>query len=89
MTIQLKRGVVLSEVDGQSVLTGSGRHAAYYKLNEVGTICLGLLLEGASTESAATTVAERYGVGVDQVRTDIDALVGDLMAADLVKAPKR
>lgn len=88
MTIQLKRGVVLSEADGQSVLTGSGRRAAYYRLNEVGTICLGLLLEGASAESAAKTVAEKYGVGAEQVRADIDSLVGDLVAADLVKATK-
>ncbi|GAA1532311.1 PqqD family protein [Brevibacterium picturae] len=89
MTIQLKRGVVFSEADGQSVLTGAGRRAAYYRLNEVGTISLGLMLEGASADAAAEIVSERYSVGVDQVRADIGALVDDLRAADLIRAPKR
>ncbi|GAA1486476.1 PqqD family protein [Brachybacterium fresconis] len=88
MNIQLKRGVVLREADGQSVLTGAGRRAAYYRLNEVGTICLKLLLEGSTREAASHTVAERYGVGADQVRADIDALIDNLRSADLVKVPR-
>lgn len=83
--MKLRRGVVLTEVNGQAVVTGVGRRASYYRLNSVAAASLQLLIEGHSVTSAAEEIATRCGVEPARVEADIETLLDKLQAEGLVK----
>lgn len=85
MTIQLTRGATFTETNEQAILTSGGRNALYYRLNQVGTRILKLLLEGKSEESVSNCVAKEFGVEAERVRLDLDNLLARLRDARLIQ----
>lgn len=82
--IQLKRGVVLTQADEQIVLTGTGRKASYFRLNEVGAIMLRSLLDDQEPATICSTIAGEYAVDIERVSGDMESLLASLRDADLI-----
>lgn len=82
---KLKRGVVLTRTGVQSVLTGTGRNAAYYRLNHIGTRMLDLMLEGVGDDAIALQLATEFEVSPSRVRSDLDQIVSSLVAEKLIQ----
>jgi len=80
--------VVSAELDGEVVLLNvvSG---VYYGLNDIGTQIWQRLAAGATCSELADEFIEVYDVEPDRLRSDIEALMGRLLAAGLVRADER
>ena len=57
----------------------------YYSLDGAGGQVWALLAAGHGVETSALALAAAYGIAVDGVRTDVAALVGELVAEGLVE----
>jgi hypothetical protein len=79
---RLERDVTLIQQDGEARLLDM-RRGRFYALDELGTRLLALTLE-AGPEEAARRVAEDYDVPAEQVRADLDALLGKLQRRRLL-----
>lgn len=55
----------------------------YFSLNPVATDIWMRLQDGESIDAVVTGIAEKYAVGTDAVRQDLDELLADLRAAKL------
>lgn len=69
--------------DGLTLL--DKRCGALYHLNHTGAVILAALIDdGGTVESAVTSLVDRYGIGEEQARTDVTALVESLRVHGLV-----
>jgi len=84
MTLKLRDGVSAADTDyGMALLDeDSGR---YWNLNPTAALALRTLLDGASTAQAVRELTEQYAVDADTASQDVEALLGDLRSAGLVK----
>jgi hypothetical protein len=84
MTLALRDGVAAADTDyGITLLdTDSGR---YWTLNPTAALALRTLLDGGTTAQAVQQLTEQYAVDAGIAGADVEALVGELRAADLVK----
>lgn len=85
MSLRLRAGVSLTETDDGMVLLDE-RSGQYWQLNSSGALTLQRLLEGATPEDAAKTLAARYPISQEQAGGDVTALVESLRAAQLVSS---
>ncbi|MGH8932798.1 MAG: lasso peptide biosynthesis PqqD family chaperone [Egibacteraceae bacterium] len=83
MMLRLRQHVSTTDTDGGLVLLDE-RAGRYWQLNWTGTLVLRHLLEGASPQDAAETLANRYAVTAEQAATDVDALLEHLRTVGLV-----
>ncbi|MEV8636249.1 PqqD family peptide modification chaperone [Streptosporangium sp. NPDC051023] len=86
MTIRLNKGVALQEVDGQAVLVGTGRNAAYWRVNGTALFILKRLLDGETVGEVVDAVTQTHDIDRARVKADIDQLVGALVESRLILA---
>jgi len=84
MTLKLRDGVSAADTDyGMALLDeDSGQ---YWNLNPTAALALRTLLDGASTAQAVRELTEQYEVDADTASQDVEALLGELHSAGLVK----
>jgi hypothetical protein len=84
MTMALRDGVTAAATDyGTTLLdTDSGQ---YWTLNPTAALALRTLLDGGTAAQAAQALTEEYAVDADTAGRDVEALVGELRAAGLVR----
>ena len=82
--VRLRHGVSTAEVDYGTVLLDEAR-GQYWNLNPTGVLVLEVLLNGGTTEDAASALAEEYAIDLETARRDIDDLVGALTSSGLVE----
>ena len=85
MSLRLCADVSELETDEGMVLLDE-RAGRYWQLNRTGTFIVRTLLEGSTPQEIAKTLAQRHGVSVEQVTTDVAVLVERLQTAGLVTA---
>ncbi len=61
------------------------RNSTYLSANASATILWRRLVSGATRDDLAAELVDRFGIGVEQARTDVDAFVGDLGAQGLLE----
>ncbi|MBE3015300.1 PqqD family protein [Microbispora sp. NEAU-D428] len=84
MAIRLNKGIVLQEVDGQAVLVGTGRNAAYWRINGTALLMLKRLLDGNTAAEVVESIARTHDIDRLRVKADIDQLIAALVQARLV-----
>lgn len=84
MRIRLAPGTTLTNVEGKDVLF-SVRTGDSYGLNETAARMVRLAVE-SGLDDAATLLAEEYGVSRDEIRSDLDELVRELVHLKLAEA---
>jgi len=85
MSLRLCADVSELETDEGMVLLDE-RAGRYWQLNRTGTFIVRTLLEGSTPQEISKTLAQRHGVSVEQVTTDVAVLVERLQTAGLVTA---
>ena len=81
--ITISEEALYQEVNGETVILDL-KSESYFGLDEVGTRIWQLLSEYGNIQRTYDTMLEEYDVQPDQLKTDIDALVGNLKEAGLV-----
>lgn len=84
MRIRLAPGTTLTSVEGKDVLF-SVRSGDSYGLNETAARMVRLALE-MGLDDAATKLSEEYGVAREELRGDLDELIGELVQLKLAEA---
>ena len=84
MTLILRDGVAAADTDyGITLLDeDSGQ---YWTLNPTAALALRTLLDGGTTAQAVQELTEQYAVDAGTAGRDVEALVGELHSAGLVK----
>jgi hypothetical protein len=84
MTLKLRDGVSAADTDyGMALLDEDS--CQYWNLNPTAALALRTLLDGASTAQAVKELTEQYAVDADTASQDVEALLGELRSAGLVK----
>ena len=88
MTFKLRDGVSAADTDyGITLLDeDSGQ---YWNLNPTAALALRTLLDGGTPAQAVQELTEQYAVDADTASRDVEALVGELRSAGLVKEQPR
>lgn len=82
--VRCNRDSVAAEVvDGEAIILNL-ETGAYYSLDQAGARIWQLLEHGLDTPAIAARVAEEYDAPAEAVASDVDALVADLLAEQLV-----
>jgi hypothetical protein len=85
MKYQLTQDQVSSKVAGETVILNHSK-GAYYGLNEVGVLVWEELEKGPQTiESLCEVITQAYEVDNETCRTDVTALLKDLVSEKLVE----
>jgi hypothetical protein len=84
MTLALRDGVAAADTDyGITLLDeDSGQ---YWTLNPTAALALRTLLDGGTVAQAVEALTEQYAVDAGTAGRDVDALVGELHGAGLVR----
>ena len=85
MKYQLQEHVSLTTVDDDAVLLDLDK-GHYFGLNHVGTQFLQMIEKGFGHEQVITEIAQRYTIDYNQVKDDIDDLIGQLMEQNLLQS---
>ncbi|MGH8900182.1 MAG: lasso peptide biosynthesis PqqD family chaperone [Egibacteraceae bacterium] len=83
MTLRLRADVSTTDTDDGLVLLDE-RASRYWQLNPTGALVLRALLDGATVQEAAETLADQHTVTTERAAADIAALLEHLRAAGLV-----
>jgi hypothetical protein len=70
-------------IDGEAIIINLAS-GMYYSLDKTGALVWMLIGDGYSPEECADVLGGRFSVPVDRVREDVDRLVNDLVAQNLV-----
>ena len=70
-------------IDGEAIIINVAS-GVYYSLDNVGAAIWGLLETGAPLEDCLAALVRRYAVSEDRVRPDLEGLVSQLLAEDLI-----
>ncbi|MDQ4033554.1 MAG: lasso peptide biosynthesis PqqD family chaperone, partial [Actinomycetota bacterium] len=84
MTLKLRNGVSMTEVDYGTVLLDEER-GQYWNLNPTGALILQTLLGDGTADQAARALVEQYAVEVDTASLDVQQLVEELCSAGLIE----
>lgn len=84
MTLKLRNGVSITEVDYGTVLLDEER-GQYWNLNPTGALILQTLLGDGTIDQAARTLAEQYAVEIDTANSDVQQLVDELCSVGLIE----
>ncbi|MFI1259067.1 lasso peptide biosynthesis PqqD family chaperone [Streptomyces netropsis] len=82
MTFTLKQDVTVTETEHGTVLLDQ-RRSCYFQLNSTGSLILRALLDNSSPEHAASVLTKRYGISIQQARTDVTKLLSALTTEQL------
>jgi hypothetical protein len=77
--------VLVREVGDEMVLLNTASEQ-YHSLNDVGRRCYELLGAGASIEETVAAICGEYDVDATQARSDIEALLPELVGSGLLRA---
>ena len=83
-TIRIPDDVLVSELDGESVLLKL-KSECYFGLDETGTRLWKLLVTSGSIEEAYETALAEFDVEPDRLRTDIVELLDRLLEQGLIE----
>ncbi len=84
MTLKLRNGVLLAEVEYGTALLDEDR-GEYWNLNPTGALVLQTLLAGGTPDEAARTLAAQYAVDPGTAERDVQELLDELHSARLVE----
>jgi hypothetical protein len=76
--------VATSDLHGELVLLNFATET-YYGLDEVGARMVTVLTEGPSIEDGVKTLCEEFDVEEEQLRADVQRLIGELLDGGLVE----
>lgn len=85
MALTLLPGVLVRQVGDEAVVLGSGRDAAYWRLNPTARQMLELLLDGREPGTVASVIADAAGAEPTRVEDDVRAFVDSLVCAGLAR----
>ncbi|HEX6090404.1 MAG TPA: PqqD family protein [Gemmatimonadales bacterium] len=86
---QLRSGDVTGKViDGEAIIMNLAT-GAYYSMDGVGAALWELLEQGCSREESVSALAERFDVAREMLERDVDAVVDDLLAEELLVVAER
>jgi hypothetical protein len=85
MRVSVSEDVVARDLAGEAVLLHLGT-GTYFGLNAVGTRIWHLLAEHQSTEAVLPLLLQEFDTDELQLRRDLDALVAQLLAKQLLVA---
>ena len=83
MQVTIPENVVVRELAGEAVLLHLGT-GVYFGLDAVGARIWQLLAERQDTEAVLTLLLQEYDVDEFQLRLDLDALIAELIAEQLL-----
>ena len=75
--------VVWREVDGQVIILDL-KTSTYLSTNATGTYLWGLLQEDKATDDLEAALVDKYGVGPDRAKQDVDAFLDMLRSNELL-----
>jgi hypothetical protein len=84
--VQVPSDVLLSELDGESVLLNL-KTETYFGLDEVGTRMWSAVTTADSIQAAYETLMAEYAVEPDRLREDLAALLDKLLDNGLLEVP--
>jgi len=82
--VKISPDVLSQEVCGETVLLDL-KNESYFGLDEVGTRIWQLLQEKGDTDYVSEKILEEYDVQEDQLRNDIEGLIGKLVEEGLIE----
>ena len=82
--VRATEGTLFRELQGESVLLNLGSES-YFGLDEVGTRMWVVLTAADSIQASYESLLAEYDVEPEQLREDLDALIGKLVAHGLVE----
>lgn len=86
MAVALRPGILLAETEyGMALL--DQKSGEYWTLNPTAALVLETVLDGKTTQQAVAALTGRYDVTADLAEQDVERILGELRAADLVVAP--
>ncbi|MGH3771935.1 MAG: lasso peptide biosynthesis PqqD family chaperone [Pseudonocardiaceae bacterium] len=88
MTVRLRAEVSTADTDDGMVLLDE-RAGRYWRLNATGARVLRLLLEGATPQHVAQSLADRHAVSTERVAADVAALLDRLRTAGLLTGHRK
>jgi hypothetical protein len=84
MTLELRDGVSAADTD-YGIMLLDEESGQYWNLNPTAAVVLRTLLDGGTPEQAVHELTGQYRVDADTASRDVQELVGELHAADLVR----
>jgi hypothetical protein len=84
MTFTLRDGVAAADTDYGTTLLDEDS-GQYWTLNLTAALALRTLLDGGTTAQAVQALTEQYAVDAATASGDVEALVGELHTAGLVR----
>lgn len=84
LTFSISPDVLAQELDGETVLLDL-KSDKYFGLDPVGTRVWQLLGEGENSEAIVDRMVDEFDVEIGQLRQDLEALLGELSGAGLIK----
>lgn len=84
MKVVVPEGVLVRELEGESVLLNLNSES-YFGLDEVGTDMWRALTTSESVEVAYRKLLAQYDVDGEQLRQDLDGLIGKLVEQGLIE----
>ncbi|MFD8499794.1 lasso peptide biosynthesis PqqD family chaperone [Amycolatopsis sp. NPDC059657] len=83
MAWRLRDHVSIARTEYGSVLLDQ-ELGKYWQLNETGTLIAEELAAGSAEQEICGRLTAEYDIGAEQARADVDALIAELLAADMV-----
>lgn len=81
--MKLATAVTMVETDyGWVLLDEAG--GGFFSLNPSGVLAVQTMLDGGGVDDAVTAITDRYDVDAGTARADVEELLGELAAAELV-----
>ena len=81
--VRIPRQVILRQVEDEAVLLNLD-DGTYYGLNPVGARMVEVLHQGADVGSACRMLLQEYDVKEEQLRRDMERLIGEMLSRGLV-----
>jgi len=86
MQLYAKTGhVTCRKMESGKVVVLDMESGKYYVLSETASLAWDLLMAPVSIEQVAMHIAEGFSVSVERAQSDLDALIGTLVDADLIE----
>ena len=84
MSVTIPKNIVFKKVGEETVLLDFELWI-YYGLDPIVSRVFELLAEGKTVDEVIAQIVDEYDAGEEQVRADLDALLGELAAKGLVR----
>ena len=78
-----EKEVAAKVMDGEAILINLS-NGIYYSMDKVGSLIWEMIEKSSSVEEMTAAISARYDIPPEQVRTDVERLVGELVDEKLV-----